>query len=441
MRNLDIKTKYFDRDTYQIPQIGNTWGCIVDFLDVTLVYGTNFQDVVSIETREDVKYPNRYWLADLTVPVGHGFKENLSVVEISNCVNNTYNGIFRVQEVTADSITIAFDRSIQTEQPLDVLRSTGTTIRQPSLGFEKAFEESQKAVYKVTTSDEKFCYLRVDNACPAGHNPANAKFARVSMFENIAHVDDYKYRKDRKKCPVYSGDEDRVEEGVYQTWFSTRYNNSFLHARTPTNVATDDFICLVGDGEMFYWYIQDILPSNNANKKDEMYAFGSYAKYVYKEDSLPFILRCSKAQSKGSHEFIHHNQLSAITRNKSWCNNTFSVEPEGMHFSNNSDSFALLAEDSFSSGYSTNISYKPYKNELPFNITNMELKFYRPGNTVLEGRYWGLKMVLNNLQSTRDLEPALNKVFNKGSEYYLYLSMHENPSQDQRLLIQLTDWR
>lgn len=441
MRLLDTKTRYFDRDTFQIPQIGNTWGCIVDFLDVTLVHGTGYQDVLSIRFREDVKYPELYWLADLDVPVGHGFKENLSVVEISNCVNNTYNGVFRVQEVTVDSITIAFRKSTQIEQPPDVVNPTGTTIRQPSLGFEKTYEEAQKAVYKVTTTEGKVCYLRVDNTCPAGHNPAHAKFARVSMFENMDHIDDYKYRKDRKKCPMYVGDENRVEEGVYQTWFSTRYNSSYLHSRTPTNVSTNDFICLVGDSEMFYWYIYDIRPNNDVNRRDEIYAFGSYLKYVYKEDPLPFILRCSKAQSKGSFEFIHYSQNSSITRNKNWCNNTFSVEPEGMYFSNNSDSFALLAEDLFSSGFYTGVNYKPYKNELSLHIANMDLKFYRPGNTVLEGRYWGLKVILNNLQNSRDLEPALNKVFNKGSEYYLFLRMFDTSNQDQRLLIQLTDWR
>lgn len=186
MRNLDIKTRYFDRDTFQIPQIGNTWGCIVDFLDVTLVHGTGSQDVFSIRFREDVKYPELFWLADIDVPVGHGFKENLSVVEISNCVENIYNGVFRVQEVTVDSITIAFRKSTQINQPPDVVNPSGKP-GSPEHGCDLVGYGTFKSYNPLEIYN--ICLQAKDGFIPANDNTVKSPSRARSFFG--AYVSDY----------------------------------------------------------------------------------------------------------------------------------------------------------------------------------------------------------------------------------------------------------
>ena len=436
-RLLDTEVRYFDRETYNIPQIGNEWGSIVNFLDVTLAHGTEDQDILSITTKEDVNNLDKYWLATLVLNPGHGFKENLSVVELKNSPDTEYNNIFRVQGVTERTITIAFLKEDYPEKPKDVFEVSGITINQPPLGFKKVFSEPEKAVYKVVTEDLKTCYLRVDNSCPQGHDPTHAKFARVSMFEHMENIDDYHYKRNRKKCPVYVEDEDRVEEGVYQVWFSTRYSSSYVHSRTAPNRG-NDHIHLIGDSSTFYLYIKNIWTEGQGY--DEVYCFGKYEKFCYLEDPLPFILRTSKAESKGSHIFSHYARYQSIVRDRDWCNNTFSTEPENMLYSNNSDSFALLLNDNYLSGFSTRVSFKPYQNELPFNISDLDLRFFRPGNTVLEGKYRGAKMILNNLRDNWGLDPSQLKVFNRNDKFFLYVRARNGSTDDQRMLFEMNNW-
>ena len=436
-RLLDTEVRYFDRETYNIPQIGNEWGSIVNFLDVTLTRGTEDQSVLSITTKEDIKFPSDYWISTIYLNLGHGFKSNLSVIEIKGCSEAEYNRVFRVQEVLERSITVAFKKSEYEVKPNDVFDVEGVFINQPPLGFKKVFSEPEKAVYKTTTKDLKIAYLRVDNSCPQGHDPTHAKFARVSMFEDMKNIDDYKYKRDRKKCPNYRGDENRVEEGVYQVWFSTRYSSYRIDARARPDQG-NDHIHLVGDASTFYLYIKNIWMWSGG--KDEVYCFGEYKKYCYKEDPLPFILRCSKAESLGSNIFIEGSRYGAITRDRDWCNNTFSTDPENMLYSNNSDSFALLLNDNYLSGFVTRVSFKPYQNELPFNISDLDLRFFRPGNTVLEGKYRGLKIILNNLPDNAHLQPRDFEVFNKEGKYYLFTLMKDYSSSNQKLLFQLNNW-
>lgn len=438
-RLLDTEVRYFDRQTYKIPDFGNSWGSIVKFLNTTLVDGTEVQEVLSITTKEDIENPSEYWVSTIQLNLAHGFKKNLSVVEITGCFETEYNNIFRVQESLERSIVIAFKKSDYPDKPKDVFNVEGTFINQPSLGFKRIFSEPEKVVYKTITRDLKTCYLRVDNTCPPGHDPTHAKFARVSMFEDMKNIDDYKYKRDRKKCPNYRGDENRVEESVYQVWFSSRYSAHYLHSRTPPDIASNEHIHLIGDSTTFYLYIKNIWTWSNG--KDEVYCFGEYKKYCYKEDPLPFILRCSRPESIGSYQYIERSRYGAITRDRDWCNNTFSTEPENMLYSNNSDVFALLYNDAYLSGTDTRVSFKPYQNEIPFNTALMDLRFFRPSNTVLEGRYRGLRIIMNNLQDNYFLQPTELQAFRKDENFYLIARMRDYSNSEQRLLFNLKNWK
>lgn len=88
MRLLDTNTRYFDQNTFEIPKMINSWGCMVDLLDTVLVNGSNTQEILSVSISEE----DLYWIFNLTLNTGHGFKTNLSVVKISDSSSEELNG-------------------------------------------------------------------------------------------------------------------------------------------------------------------------------------------------------------------------------------------------------------------------------------------------------------------------------------------------------------
>lgn len=424
MRLLDTEVKYFDRDTYKIPEYGNTWGCIVDYLDTCLVNGTEGQEVLSITTTDDPEYPGIYWLSRIMLNPGHGFKENLSVIEISECSEPIYNGVHRVQEAGESYIKIALETSKVPDQPKDVTFTTGMSISQPPLGFEKPYSAPQKAVYKVTTKEGKYCYLRVDNSCPEGHDPSHAKFARVSMFEEMSHVDDYKYKSGIKKCPMYENDPDRVEESIYNVWFSTRYSyDDYYHFRTTPYNHQNPFECLVGTSTMFYLHIYELRHSGYSGdgNRDETYFFGTYLKNSYKEDPLPFILRCSTRETTTSDYFLRYSDQSSLLKGGSGENYTFSTSNNSFIYPNTHEKF-YISNNGLISGMSTGVSFTPYKNELTINIIKNSLVFSRTDGNILEGDLPGLYLIKNNLQDYKEESPRMYEVYKtRESSYYLHL--------------------
>lgn len=401
MRLLDTGVKYFDINSYNVPKLDNTWGCMINFLDTVLVNGSDSQDILSITVQEDLIYPELYWIATLSLNIGHGFKENCSVITIRESSIPVFNNTFRVQEVTETSINIAFSKTEFPIKPSAVEYTFGMQLVMPPLGYEKIFTAPQKAVYKVTTKDDKYCYLRVDNSCPEGHDPSWAKFSRVSMLSEIDEIDDYRFRLGRQKAPAYVGDYNKTEENIYDVWFSTRYydgGNRYLYFQKVPNIATQKFYMLAGDSETFYLMMDSIREHSNSLRVDTTYVFGKYTKLIYKEDPLPFILRCSRRDSETSQTFLDYVNYDSLTRDRSIGRHTFKTEAEGIFTTSTSQSWALWLNDSFHSGVNTRVNFKPYKNELNINLVDMNLRFYRDSsNVVLEGRLRGLKHIIGAL--------------------------------------------
>ena len=438
MRNLDIKTKYFDQDSYQIPQLENTWGCMVDMLDMTLVYGTPVQDVVSVSVREDLIFPSLYWLSTLELSFGHGFKEGLSVVEIKGCSIPEYNNTFRVQEVSTTSVTIAFKKSEHPTMIPNVPGTLGMTIKLEPLGYEKAFEGPQKAAYRVNTPEDKFCFLRVDNSCPDGYTPSWAKMSRVSMLSEMKHIDDYDYRRGRKKAPAYSN-YNLVEESWYNAWFNTRSNHTSGFDYKSATYTVDKFI-LIGDQSTFYLHIKDHRYLNSTNAEDVTYVFGAYRKYIYKEDPLPFILFTSRKWNDDY--FDYQDDHLSITKDNYQGKYTFSTEAEKILQRDVHNTFALLLGDDMRSGSNTRVNFLPYNNEINLNLFPMNLRFNRPGNVVLEGRYRGLHSFVGNLQDSEHLAPRRYTVFTSEQKFYIRIQDHSEPFTviDPTFAVLLNDW-
>lgn len=440
MRLLDTGTKYFDINSYNVPKLDNTWGCMINFLDTVLVNGSDSQDILSITVQEDLIYPELYWIATLSLNIGHGFKENCSVITIRESSIPVFNNTFRVQEVTETSINIAFSKTEFPIKPSAVEYTFGMQLVMPPLGYEKIFTAPQKAVYKVTTKDDKYCYLRVDNSCPEGHDPSWAKFSRVSMLSEIDEIDDYRFRLGRQKAPAYVGDYNKTEENIYDVWFSTRYYHTrYLYFQRASNRATQKFYMLAGDSETFYLMIDSLRESDNIAEVDTTYAFGKYTKLIYKEDSLPFLLRCSRRDSETSDTFVDYTNFESLTRDRSIGRHTFKTEAEEIFTPSTSQSWALWLNDSFHSGVNTRVNFKPYKNELNINLVDMNLRFYRDSNVVLEGRLRGLKNIIGNLQDFPAKAPAHYSIFLQDNKHYIRVPDRDYHEQASYALL-LNDW-
>ena len=109
MRLLDTEVKYFDNNSKGISSIINQWGAMINILDFCLVEGSPEKPVLSISTVDDTSYSNIYWISTIYLNKNHGFKKDLSVVEIAGSLEEAYNKCHRVQDVSENYITIAFD--------------------------------------------------------------------------------------------------------------------------------------------------------------------------------------------------------------------------------------------------------------------------------------------------------------------------------------------
>lgn len=442
MRNLDIKTKYFDQNSFQIPQLTNTWGCMIDLLDKVLVHGTEPQNVISITIKEDLKYPTEYWIATVTLNVGHGFKKDLSVVEIQECIIPEYNQRFRVQDVTATTIDIAFSKKAYPVMPRTVPGTLGITIKQPPLGYEKSFEGFQKAAYKCTLPDEKFCYLRVDNSCPQGYTQSWIKISRVTMLSEMKHIDDYQYIRGRKKAPALIDDYNFNEEDYYAVWINVQSSSSStfpIRVTSHNNIST---FMIFGDSESFYFYIPEHRYSSINDLEDTSYLFGKYIKYIYKEDPKPFILKAAQRDTKTATSFDTQGSYPNITRDRTFGKFTFSTKDEGLLETDMHEEFGLHLADTQLSGTDTRINFLPYKNEINIILTPFDLRFFRPGNTVLEGRYRGVYSIVGNIRDAPHLAPQLYEVFENSSKHFIRLPSRHYGGQgtSASVAILLNDW-
>lgn len=436
-RLLDTEVKFYDQDSPQVPKILSSWGSLIDYLDCVLVTGTIGIPVTSIETYEDPDYPTEFWLSKISFEEITGFKENLSVVEITGCEEIFYNTISRVQEVGKNYVIIAYDKILYPFQPPNIQQTVGTLLKLPSLGFDKVFEEHQKAIYKVSTKKEKYAYLRVDNSCPTGHDPSHLKFARVSMFSEIDGIDDYRFRLGRQKAPAYTGDYNRAEEYIYDIWFHCQYSSSDMNINGTSGRNLDKY-SLIGDQGTFY-LTMDYLRSNSSYPADITYLFGEYEKLTFKEDPLPFILFTSERMSYTSPVFMQYNYYENLTRDRNQGKHTFKTDSEDIFTSSTSDRWAPWLGDGYHSGANTKVSFKPYKNEIQLNMCDATLRFFRVENTVLEGRYRGIKFYINNLQDQENFAPSFKTPYFYNNKFYIRISDRDY-SEKASFAIQLDNW-
>lgn len=441
MRLLDTEVKYIDSDSVGIPKLTNSWGCLIDFLDATLINGSEIQEILSITTKEDELYPELYWKATITLNERHGFKENLSVISITEASDPTYNREFRVQEVTSNTIDIAFLKTEYPVKPNSIENTLGIRLKLAPLGYQKAFSAPQKAVYKVTTKEDKYCYLRVDNSCPAGHDPSWTKFGRVSMLSDMKHIDDYEFKLGRQKVPTYSDNYNKGEETAQDMWIYTKCSGSaFYHRAPPSRGPT--YYTLYGDSETFYIYfdyLQEYNPTTYYYSMDAIYTAGRYKKLIYKEDPLPFLMLTLKRYENTDYIYGATRQI-ALTGESSVNKYVFSTQPESLFSANTQEVFLSWWINSPLTGQDTRINYKPYKNELNLNLMPFFLKMERVGNTVLEGQYRGICAIMSNIADSPELAPKNFDIFEEEGKYYIRIPDRSHDRPHQCIALQLNNW-
>lgn len=440
MRNLDTEVKYFDKESLGVPLLENSWGCMVDFLDTTLVIGSTPTKILSILSRESSD--GEYWDISLLIEGKFSVKTNLSVIRVQGASDPILNRDFRVQDQTEDTIVVAISKTLSEKKPLDSSGTEDLNFIISPLGYSKVFGEKgdQKAIYKLELPDSKVCYLRVDNSCPSGQDPTWAKFSKVSMFENISSMEDYGYKSGVGKAPTYPRDYNRAEESIYSVWFNSSYSNpTTFPLKSPPNI-DNDFYFIIGDKYTFYLHRKNLRAYNETNyRRDETYLFGLYTKLIYKEDPLPFILRFSEKDSPSASNFMTNNLYSGFTRDRELNNSTFNTEPHPLYETPSSDTYSLWLDDSYRSGLATRLPYFPYKNELGLNISDISLKFSRGGKSVLEGKFRGLRSILSDLTAYKEAAPSWYEIIYQEGYYYLAVPDRDY-NQQACYLVSLNNW-
>ena len=175
---MDQPVKYFTSGMQGAPVVSNNWGDLTSLLDAVLVNGFNLKTVDSITSTDGV--------ATATVSTGHGYVVN-QVVLIAGCEQAAYNGEQVVTSVTASTFTFAV-----TGTPASpATTQTSISAKVAPLGFQIAFTSTNKRVYRSPNVLSTRPFLRVDNSLDPVWTTTYAKYAKVTMAENMTNIDTF----------------------------------------------------------------------------------------------------------------------------------------------------------------------------------------------------------------------------------------------------------
>ena len=72
-------------------------------------------------------------------------------------------------------------------------------------------------------------------------------------------------------------------------------------------------------------------------------------------------------------------------------------------------------------------------------MSDATLRFFRVENTVLEGRYRGVKFYINNLQDQENFAPSFKTPYFYNNKFYIRISDRDQ-SEKASFAIQLDNW-
>ena len=473
-RLLDTNVRFFgNEDT--VAQLENEFGAMIKVLDEVLVNGSTPINVVMIRTVEDPEDSN-YWLSTVTLAKNHTYKASLSVVQIEGCSEGVYNNIFRIQSITDNTVTIAFDKSKVPDKPNDVLDASGTKIKLPPLGYEKTYQATNKAAYKTKNPLANKCYLRVDDSQHEGYDSNWLKRALVSIYSDLKNIDDYVPRVGRLKAPhditdpLMNEEPNKIQDGTrfgvskwiytsnyyYNGWQEDYGNNG--HGKVPFEI--------IGDDRTFYlfvtvpsFYYRDI-PFTVG------YVFGEYEDVVSDNNIYNFMLGshllnniATNYNTGGDNVTYYSNNPGDVEGGNAFSrgfNNhgKFMLNDRATHSTEDNSLryvYGIPSKNDFVSGRDTMVSY--YKDNTTFNLVKPSIFSENWDVTVREfkGFARGYYVVGNNLQEYMPKYPSHREIFEGIKRHpektFVLLtctqswSSDDDQKQNSRIAFELNNWR
>lgn len=407
-RLLDVKTRYFDQDMATAQLIPSQRNSILSILDEALVNGGPSIKVSMITTVEDPE-DNRYWLATITTATAHKYKANLSVVSMTGASEAVYNSTFRVQEILSNnSFTIAFDKSKVQAKPNNILDASNTNVKMPSLGYIKPYSAEGKAAYISADTDMNTCYLRVD--CNPVERATEARFARVSMYSDMRHIDDYKPRVGRQKAPYNPEIPDQAEEGrvgsapadtfsgISKWYYNASPNNTYSYETSADSTPTTPMMyTIIGDDKTFYFFLQ--IQDTTMSPYMFHYIFGQYKNTNDTSDKYNFILTANESPGPVNSAFSDNVWKLSLTHSHTAANSH-----TGRFIFNNELREENLNPSAKAMFYANNIDFTCRNTHVDFSQYNTKLNLIKVGligvypiKQTLLGEMRGYYWIQNNL--------------------------------------------
>lgn len=169
------KIKWYSHLNKNSPLLANEWGSLINVFDACLVNGYSEQQSTNLSIVGNT--------LTLKYPQAHQYLQ-YQVINITGAQNAIINGDHRITSVSGDGLSL----SIDFESLAGVVETALiVTTKLPSLGWEKVYNATGKAVYKFRKDTGVSNYLFVDDTFPgAPYNTAWAKYARIGLAENYA---------------------------------------------------------------------------------------------------------------------------------------------------------------------------------------------------------------------------------------------------------------
>jgi hypothetical protein len=238
---MSNKVKWMHQGMAGAPVLTNNWGSLTALLDACLVNGFNLKTVTALSRVGDI--------ATATIGSGHGFMVD-QVVSVEGCDQPPYNGEFTVISIT--STTVSFRIEGEPESPATT-QST-LTMKVAPLGLRIAFTGTNRRVYRSPNPLSNRHFLRVDDSLPEGYTATWAKFARVTLAEEMVDVDTFIGARapydpsstTRNEVPSGSG------TAMYAGWFKWYFARNSYNESSGDNGNWSRSWVLIGDDRGFF---------------------------------------------------------------------------------------------------------------------------------------------------------------------------------------------
>jgi len=299
------KVKWMHNAFAGAPVLTNNWGSMTALLDACLVTGFNLQTVTKLTRAGDV--------ATASIGTSHGFMVD-QVVLVAGCEQAAYNGEFTITAVTATTVSFRVDAAASES----ATTQTSITIKTAPLGFEIAHTGTNKRAYRSPNPLSNRHYLRVDDSLPPGYTTTWAKFARVSIAEDMADIDTFVGARApyTPEAPTRNEVPSGAGTTMYSGWFKWYYARH-THAETGgDNGNWGRSWVLIGDDRGFFL----ANASGYGGDLRILHAFTDFASYKSGDNFASYLIASERYQrvnaSSGHSAYDAYSALAQNTTGK-----------------------------------------------------------------------------------------------------------------------------